>query len=107
MWSLGVTTYLLLSGGLPFDHANDDKEIARQTISEPVPYKGTIWKTISPQAVDFINKLLVKDQNQRMTVKDALEHEWIKKYYTKVTEERKKSVDISGSSFKLYASVNN
>ena len=42
-----------------------------------------------------------------MTIKKILEHEWIKKYYTKVTEQRKKSVDISGSSFKLYASVNN
>ena len=99
MWSLGVTTYLLLSGGLPFDHANDDKEIARQTISEPVPYKGTIWKTISPQAVDFINKLLVKDQNQRMTVKDALEHEWIKRYKNKAN----RSSINSNSEFKLYS----
>ena len=32
--------------------------------------------------------------------------EWLLSY-TKVTEQRKKSVDISGSSFKLYASVNN
>lgn len=99
MWSLGVTTYLLLSGGLPFDHANDDQEIARQTISEPVPYKGTIWKTISPQAVDFINKLLVKDPNQRMTVKDALEHEWIKRYKNK---SNRNSIN-SNSEFKLYS----
>ena len=37
-----------------------------------------------------------------MTIKQILEHERIKKYYTKVTEQRKKSVDISGSSLKLY-----
>ena len=36
-WSLGVITYLMLSRVLPFDD-EDDKEIARQTIQEPVDF---------------------------------------------------------------------
>ena len=72
-----------------------------------MPYHPSLWKKLSKESRDFVNKLLQKDPEKRMTIKQILEHEWIKKYYTKVTEERKKSVDISGSSFKLYASVNN
>ena len=36
-WSLGVITYLMLSRVLPFDD-EEDKEIARQTIQEPVDF---------------------------------------------------------------------
>ena len=107
LWSIGIITYLLLCGCLPFDDEHSEKEIARQTIHDPVPYHPSLWKKLSKESRDFVNKLLQKDPEKRMTIKQILEHEWIKKYYTKVTEERKKSVDISGSSFKLYASVNN
>lgn len=107
LWSIGIITYLLLCGCLPFDDEHSEKEIARQTIHDPVPYHPSLWKKLSKESRDFVNKLLQKDPDKRMTIKQILEHEWIKKYYTKVTEERKKSVDISGSSFKLYASVNN
>ena len=105
MWSLGVTTYLILSGALPFDHPQDDREIARQTIHDPVPFKGTVWKTISPEAIDFINKLLVKDPNQRMTVKEAIDHDWIKKYQAKTAQRKVGNGKTPCSHFKLYSST--
>ena len=38
IWSIGIITYLLLCGCLPFDDEKSEKEIARQTIEDPVPY---------------------------------------------------------------------
>ena len=37
----------------------------------------------SNEAKDFIQKCLKKDYNQRMTTSQALEHEWINKFYIK------------------------
>ena len=105
LWSLGITTYLMLCGSLPFDHPSDDKEIAKQTVNDPLPFKGSVWRSVSNEAIDFVNRLLVKDPSKRMTVKDALEHEWIKKYHKERTHLRKESRNESSSVFKVYSSV--
>ena len=101
LWSLGITTYLIVGGSLPFDHIKNDKEIARQTINDPPPFKGNVWKRVSEEAIDFIKKLLVKDPEKRMNIKEALEHEWIKKRFGL---KRNSSVD-SPLNFHLYTST--
>ena len=41
-------TYLLLVGRLPYDHPEDDEhEIARQTINDPLPITENKWKLAS------------------------------------------------------------
>lgn len=107
LWSLGIITYLLLSGSLPFDHKTNEEEIARKTVMEPPPYRGSIWKKVSPEAKDFVDRLLIKDPKKRMTIKETLEHEWFHKFCgNDVTNARKKSKDIHSSTFELYSSVN-
>lgn len=54
LWSIGVTTYLLLAGCLPFDHETSEREIARQTIHDPVRW-GSIWKKHSNEAKSFVD----------------------------------------------------
>lgn len=55
LWSIGVITYLLIAGCLPFDHETSEREIARMTIHDPVPYKGSIWSRTSPECKQFID----------------------------------------------------
>lgn len=45
--------YVLLSGMLPFD-SEDNKETARQTIYDPVPFDHPVWKYASDEAKDLI-----------------------------------------------------
>ena len=101
LWSLGITTYLIVGGSLPFDHIKNDKEIARQTINDPPPFKGNVWKRVSEEAIDFIKKLLIKDPEKRMNIKEALEHDWIKKSFG---GKRNSSIK-SPLNFQLYTST--
>jgi calcium-dependent protein kinase len=37
-----------------------------------------LWTVVSSDAIDFIQKLIVRDPSQRLTAEAALEHKWIK-----------------------------
>ena len=107
LWSLGVIAYLMLSGSLPFDDRESEEEIARKTVSEDPPYKGSIWKKISDEAKDFIKKLLVKNPEKRMNVKEALQHEWFRKFEGQVIQVRRESRDVRKSDFEIYTNTDN
>ena len=104
LWSLGVMTYLMVSGKLPFN-AEDENEIARQVVyDEPNYIRNPVWKTISPECLDFIKKLLEKDQNKRMNIKGVLDHKWIKMYDETKSSEKRQSIGGGEKDFELYSS---
>jgi len=84
-WSIGVITYLLLSGETPFGGAGEEDVSPMQTraailsanyVFEP----DYIWEIVSKEAIDFIQSLLVTDPNKRPTVKDLQKSEWLTKW---------------------------
>uniref|UniRef100_A0A671TWY6 Protein kinase domain-containing protein n=1 Tax=Sparus aurata TaxID=8175 RepID=A0A671TWY6_SPAAU len=77
MWSVGVMAYVLLSGLNPFAAESTTKMIENISNCEYV-FDSDAFKDISLEAMDFVDRLLVKDRRLRMTAHEALEHPWLK-----------------------------
>ena len=103
LWSIGIITFLLLCGYLPCDDKHSEREIARQTIQDPVPFESKIWNKYSSEAKNFVEGLLQKKPEKRLTIKEILEHPWIKKM-DKVPNKRRDTK--KESQFGFYTSKN-
>ena len=80
IWSVGVLTYKLLCGVLPFDGKNYMVLIQAILNSNP-SFDGPAWKKIklSARGKAFILRLLNKDPEKRPTARECLEDYWMKK----------------------------
>ena len=110
LFAIGIITYLLVAGFLPFDHETSEKEIARQTVYEPTPFPSSIWKNISIEAKMFVDNLLNKDPEKRMSIDEVLQHKWLQKFHKdeKVVFQRRKSRELSGAEkFVAFSTMNN
>ncbi|XP_043937988.1 serine/threonine-protein kinase H1 [Protopterus annectens] len=76
MWALGVVSYILLSGTMPFEDDNRTR-LYRQILKGKYSYSGEPWPNVSNLAKDFIDRLLTVDPNERMAAVQALKHPWI------------------------------
>uniref|UniRef100_A0A3Q3DIR1 Protein kinase domain-containing protein n=1 Tax=Hippocampus comes TaxID=109280 RepID=A0A3Q3DIR1_HIPCM len=90
MWSVGVLAYVLLSGLNPFAAESVTQTIENITACEYV-FDSDAFRDISMEAMDFVDRLLVKDRKLRMTAQEALEHPWLKMKIEHVS--RKNSCD--------------
>ncbi|KAJ3600628.1 hypothetical protein NHX12_031608 [Muraenolepis orangiensis] len=76
MWSIGVLTYVMLTGESPF--LGKDKQETFLNISQvSVDYSQEVFEGVSPPAVDFIRSLLVKNPRKRATASECLAHPWL------------------------------
>ena len=71
MWSVGVLTYVLVSGCFPFSSANDTLNHRASFAAEP------FRSVLSPSARDFITALLRHNPERRRTAEEALRHPWL------------------------------
>ena len=78
-WSLGIISFIMLFGKIPFFHK--ERKILKEYIVKYEPtYKGNNLNNISEESINFIQNLLIKDPDKRMTIGQALEHKWFQKY---------------------------
>ena len=77
MWSVGVITYLLLSGISPF-RGETDRDTLRRVQAGQINFDPDAFSKVSDEAKDFIAKLLVFTAYGRLNVQQALEHAWLK-----------------------------
>ena len=47
-------------------------------------FNNPVWKNVSSDAQDLINKLLERDTDKRFSAKDALNHKWMKDHENNV-----------------------
>ncbi|KAL3043300.1 hypothetical protein OYC64_003214 [Pagothenia borchgrevinki] len=100
MWSIGVITFILLSGLSPFQGDTDD-ETLRNIIVMNYEFAAQHFSMTSSMAKDFIQKLLVKDPSERMTAEECLLHPWIKPITrTQVAKRNRSSINMK--SFKKF-----
>ncbi|WKY09394.1 hypothetical protein Q1695_002059 [Nippostrongylus brasiliensis] len=76
MWTVGVITYVLLSGLSPFLGDSDEDTLANVSVAD-WDFDDPSWDDVSDVAKDFICRLMMKDKRRRMTVQEALRHPWI------------------------------
>ncbi|KAJ8384424.1 hypothetical protein AAFF_G00205570 [Aldrovandia affinis] len=79
MWSVGVITYVSLSGTFPF---NEDEDVNEQIHNAAFMYPPSPWRHISPNAIDLINNMLQVRMRKRYSVEKSLSHTWLQDYFT-------------------------
>lgn len=86
MWAIGCITAVLLTGGSLFvDHADPglacDPKTSIMSLAAQCDLsafeKSEEWATIGRRPKEFLRGLLVLDEEQRMTAKQALNHAWL------------------------------
>nr|XP_026691794.1 myosin light chain kinase, smooth muscle-like [Ciona intestinalis]XP_026691795.1 myosin light chain kinase, smooth muscle-like [Ciona intestinalis] len=78
MWSIGVVTYVLLSGLSPF-MGEDEQETLSNVTACDVDFDDDSFDDVSDDAKTFITKLLDIRESKRPNCAECLEHSWLSK----------------------------
>jgi serine/threonine protein kinase len=86
MWSIGILATTLLTGDVIFTNRADPNyeqnpvkvilNMAAECDLSVLDSPYSVWANVHKRPKDFVKKLLVLDEDQRMTASQALGHEW-------------------------------
>jgi calcium-dependent protein kinase len=90
VWSLGVVTYILLSGRRPFEKTEvmvnqngqmkrKEESVVASILTGRYDFEHEVWEEVSNDAVNFIKHCFVLDYTKRCTASVMLEHPWLSK----------------------------
>lgn len=74
VWSLGVMTYMMLTGRAPFV-GTSKSEIYKRSVNYEPDYEPL--RKYNPHAADFVKKCLTKDFTKRPRINELLDHPWL------------------------------
>lgn len=75
-WSMGIVLFIMLSGKPPFG-GKSNKEIVDNVLKGSYNYDNPVWAKISDPAKNFIDSLLNKQADERLTATEAYNHPWL------------------------------
>ncbi|KAL5495910.1 CMK2_3 [Sanghuangporus weigelae] len=75
-WSIGIITYIMLSGVSPF-RSEDPRELISEISEFNSTFDDRYWKNVSPLSKDFIKSLMDPNPVTRLSAADALQHAWL------------------------------
>lgn len=75
LWSLGVLTYVMLSGKPPF--WGSQHQHLRNAQAEKYPMSGSPWDRMNPDAKNFVRGLIKANPAKRMTIDQVCAHPWL------------------------------
>ncbi|XP_012585901.1 PREDICTED: myosin light chain kinase 3 [Condylura cristata] len=87
MWSVGVITYMLLSGLSPF-LGETDAETMNFIVNCSWDFDADTFEGLSEEAKDFVSRLLVKEKSCRMSATQCLKHEWLNNLPAKASKSK-------------------
>ncbi|KFO88916.1 Myosin light chain kinase 2, skeletal/cardiac muscle, partial [Buceros rhinoceros silvestris] len=76
MWSMGVITYMLLSGLSPF-LGDNDTETLNNVLAADWYFDEETFESVSDEAKDFVSNLIIKEKSARMSAGQCLKHPWL------------------------------
>ena len=91
VWSIGAIAYIMCTSKLPFDYPTkglNKTNIIVNTLNDELKFDDECWKKFSKEAIIFIKSCMNKNTEKRLSIKQVLEHEWIKKYFYREVKNR-------------------
>ncbi|XP_062405304.1 myosin light chain kinase 3 isoform X2 [Sardina pilchardus] len=76
MWSVGVITYMLLSGLSPF-MGDNDTETMNNILHANWDFDAEAFENVSEEAKDFVSKLLIPAKCGRLSASGCMKHSWL------------------------------
>jgi len=77
VWSLGVTTFVMLGGCFPY-YSKDRRKIAEMIMYQPIDFDSD-WDLISDEGKDFIKQAMCKNPKKRPSVEALMRHPWLRR----------------------------
>jgi len=76
LWSCGVFLFYLLSGRRPFD-GDTARKVLNAIRAGRFSFEGDIWERVSPEAEQFVCRLLCTSPSERIAAAEALGSDWL------------------------------
>ena len=100
VWSIGAIAYFMCTSKLPFDYTTkglNKTNIILNTLNDDLKFNDECWKKYSKEAKKFIKDCMNKNADKRLTIKQVLEHDWIKKYFYREVKKRESCSNVSSN----------